>query len=338
MSQSRFDVLTIGNAIVDITAPIQPEFLDDEGMRKGIMHLVDEDRAADLYRKMPIEKYRTSGGSAANTAAGVASLGGRASFVGKVGDDELGDFFIEDLVAMGVHYATRRLMGRDATARSIILLTSDGERTMNTHLGACHQLSQDDVDEYDIGAATVTFMEGFLWDAPLAREVFLTAARYARKHGRLAAFSLSDPFCVSRHRKEFLALIRSGSVDILLANIHELLALYQTGDIREALRLLKEDVRLAAVTMGEEGAIAVRKGEEISVSAYPVSNVVDLTGAGDLFASGFLYGISTGMELSTAVRMGCLSASEVITHIGARPALNLQNYVRRATVAGMVEA
>jgi len=329
MTVASFDVLTIGNAIVDIIAPVAHGFLDDEGMCKGIMQLIDERRAKYLYRKMPRQKRQVSGGSAANTAAGVASLGGRAAFIGKVGADELGDFFADDLSAACVHYQTRRLRNAEATARSMILITPDGERTMNTYLGACHQLTVADIDERLIGVARITFLEGFLWDPPEAKKAFVTAAGYAHKHGRTVAFTLSDPFCVSRYRREFLELIRSGAVDILLANIHELLSLYQTGDLREAVRLVKEDVALAAITMGPDGAMVVRRSEEISISAYPVAEVVDVTGAGDLFASGFLLGIGTGMEPSRALRLGCSSASEVITHIGARPELRLENYVRR---------
>ncbi|MGI0524079.1 adenosine kinase [Rhizobium giardinii] len=329
MTKPRFDVLTIGNAIVDIIAPISPGFLEREGMQKGIMHLIDESRAESLYAKMPLQKQQISGGSAANTAAGVASLGGRAAFVGKVNDDVLGDFFANDLAAAGVHYQTQRLRNGEATARSMILITPDGERTMNTYLGACHQLTEADIDEHQIGAATITFMEGFLWDPPEAKKAFLKAAHYAHKHGRTVAFTLSDPFCVSRYRNEFLELIRSGTVDVLLANIHELLSLYQTGDLRDAVRQLKENVPLAAVTMGSDGAMAVRRNEEVSISAYPVAKVVDVTGAGDLFASGFLLGISTGLDPAKALRLGCSSASEVITHIGARPEANLEIYVKR---------
>ncbi|WP_426230649.1 adenosine kinase [Pararhizobium sp. DWP3-4] len=329
MTVTRYDVLTIGNAIVDIIAPVLPGFLDQEVIQKGVMHLIDEARAESLYRKMPIQKRQISGGSAANTAAGIASLGGNACFIGKVNDDALGDFFADDLTAAGVYYNTKRLANGEATARSMILVTPDGERTMNTYLGACHQLTEADIDEQDIAAASITFMEGFLWDPPKAKQAFLTAARAAHKHGKTVAFTLSDPFCVSRYRREFLELIRSGTVDILIANIHELLSLYQTGDLREAVRLLKNDVSLAAVTMGEDGAMAVCRNEEISMSAYPVDKVVDVTGAGDLFASGFLLGISNGLTPAKALRLGCSSASEVITHIGARPEANLATYVRQ---------
>jgi sugar/nucleoside kinase (ribokinase family) len=335
MTVTHFDVLTIGNAIVDIIAPVPSGFLDQEAMQKGVMHLIDEARAESLYRKMPLHKQQISGGSAANTAAGVASLGGRASFIGKVNDDVLGDFFADDLSAAGVHYNTRRLQEGEATARSMILVTPDGERTMNTHLGACHHLSEADIDEHHIAAASITFLEGFLWDPPKAKQAFLTAARFAHKYERTVAFTLSDPFCVARYRKEFLELIRSGTVDVLIANIHELLSLYQTGDLREAVRLLKNDVPLAAVTMGEDGAMAVCRNEEISISAYPVDEVVDVTGAGDLFASGFLLGISTGLPPVKALRLGCSSASEIITHIGARPEENLETYVKRQ---GLFEA
>ena len=323
MAETRFDVLTIGNAIVDVIAPIEDGFLAREGLTEGIMHLVDAERSAYLYDRMPADKRQISGGSAGNTAAGVASLGGRASFIGKVADDDLGDVFADDLKRLGVHYGVSRLSNGPATARSMILLSPDGERTMNTYLGACHQLTTSDIKEDEIGAATVTYMEGFLWDPTEAKKAFVTAAHYAHKHERAVSFTLSDPFCVNRYREEFLDLIRSKTVDIVFGNIEELKALYQ-ADFHGAVQAIAKDAEMAAITMGAEGAMVISDGEIITVPAYPVENVVDVTGAGDLFASGFLLAYARERDLRTALQAGCLAASEVISHIGARPVLDLQ--------------
>jgi len=324
LAENRFDVLTIGNAIVDVIAPIDPGFLEREGLSEGIMHLVDESRSIYLYDRMPSDKRQISGGSAANTAAGVASLGGRAAFVGKVADDPLGDVFADDLHRLGVHYGVSRLGSGPSTARSMILLSPDGERTMNTYLGACHQLTEADIREDEIGAASVTYMEGFLWDPVEAKKAFVRAANYAHRHERAAAFTLSDPFCVDRYRDEFLDLIRSRTIDYVFANINELRSLYQTDDLGEAVQQIAKDAELAAVTMGAEGAMVVYNGEITTVPAFPVDPVVDATGAGDLFAAGFLLAVARGQEREMALRAGCLAASEVISHIGARPVLDLQ--------------
>ncbi|SFZ85033.1 Sugar or nucleoside kinase, ribokinase family [Devosia enhydra] len=333
MPETRFDVLTIGNAIVDVIAPIDADFLAREGLSEGIMHLVDADRSAYLYARMPESKTQISGGSAANTAAGVASLGGRAAFIGKVADDELGDVFAADLEAIGVHYTTTRLIHGAATARSMILLSADGERTMNTYLGACHQLTEADIHEDEIGDAGLTYMEGYLWDPVEAKKAFVRAAHYAHKHERATSFTLSDPFCVHRFREEFLDLIRSQTIDYVLANVDELKALYQTQDLGTAVRGIAKDAELAAITMGADGAMVVANGEVISVPAYPVPDVVDVTGAGDLFASGFLLGLSRGQPLEMALKAGCLAASEVISHIGARPVADLRTLAEREGVA-----
>ena len=334
MTQTRFDVLTIGNAIVDIIAPVAPGFIEAEGMSEGIMHLIDTDRAEDLYGKMPLTRQQISGGSAANTAAGVASLGGRAAFVGKVADDVLGDVFEADLADIGVHYSTSRLKNGALTARSMIFLSEDGERTMNTYLGACHQLTEHDIVPDDIGGAAITYMEGFLWDPVEAKKAFVLAAHYAHKNERAAAFTLSDPFCVDRYRAEFLDLIRSKAIDYVFANVHELKSLYQTDDLGEAVREIAKDAELAAITMGADGAMVVFNGEVTSVPAFPVDKVVDATGAGDLFASGFLLGVARGQTLESALKTGCLAASEVISHIGARPQVALDGLVSRHGLAG----
>ncbi len=329
MTQTRFDVLTIGNAIVDIIAPVEPGFIVREGMTEGIMHLIDTDRAEDLYAKMPLGRQQISGGSAANTAAGVASLGGRAAFVGKVADDPLGDVFETDLNDTGVHYNTTRLKGGALTARSMIFVSPDGERTMNTYLGACHELTERDIDPDEIGGSAITYMEGFLWDPVEAKKAFVLAAHYAHKNERAAAFTLSDPFCVDRYRSEFLDLIRSKTIDYVFANVHELKSLYETDDLGEAVRQIAKDAEVAAITMGADGAMAVFNGEIVSVPAYPVDKVVDATGAGDLFASGFLLGLARGQNIESALKTGCLAASEVITHIGARPQLDLAELTQK---------
>ncbi|GLQ12262.1 adenosine kinase [Devosia yakushimensis] len=334
MSHTRFDVLTIGNAIVDIIAPVETGFIEREGMSEGIMHLIDTDRAEELYGKMPLTRQQISGGSAANTAAGVASLGGRAAFVGKVADDPLGDVFESDLDAIGVHYATSRLKNGALTARSMIFLSEDGERTMNTYLGACHQLTEADIRPDEIGGASITYMEGFLWDPVEAKKAFILAAHYAHKNERAAAFTLSDPFCVDRYRAEFLDLIRSKTIDYVFANVHELKSLYQTDDLGEAVREIAKDAELAAITMGADGAMAVYNGEITSVPAFPVDRVVDATGAGDLFASGFLLGMARGQTMESALKTGCLAASEVISHIGARPQVELTELAERHGLAG----
>jgi sugar/nucleoside kinase (ribokinase family) len=334
MTQTRFDVLTIGNAIVDIIAPVEAGFIEREGMKEGIMHLIDTDRAEDLYAKMPLGRQQISGGSAANTAAGVASLGGRAAFVGKVADDPLGDVFEADLDAIGVHYNTSRLKNGALTARSMIFLSEDGERTMNTYLGACHELTERDISPDEIGAASITYMEGFLWDPVEAKKAFVLAAHYAHKNERAAAFTLSDPFCVDRYRAEFLDLIRSKTIDYVFANVHELKSLYQTDDLGEAVREIAKDAELAAITMGADGAMAVYNGEVTSVPAFPIDKVVDATGAGDLFASGFLLGMARGQTLESALKTGCLAAHEVISHIGARPQLDLEDLSRQHGLAG----
>ena len=334
MTQTRFDVLTIGNAIVDIIAPVEPGFIEREGMKEGIMHLIDTDRAEDLYGKMPATRQQISGGSAANTAAGIASLGGRAAFVGKVADDPLGDVFEADLNDIGVYYNTSRLKNGALTARSMIFLSEDGERTMNTYLGACHQLTEADIRPDEIGGAAITFMEGFLWDPLEAKKAFVLAAHYAHKHERAAALTLSDPFCVDRFRAEFLDLIRSKTIDYVFANVHELKSLYQTDDLGEAVREIAKDAELAAITMGADGAMAVFNGEVTSVPAFPIDRVVDATGAGDLFASGFLLGLARNQTMESALKTGCLAAHEVISHIGARPQLDLEDLSKAHGLAG----
>ena len=323
MPAPRYDVLGIGNAIVDVIARAEDDFLVAQGMHKGAMTLIDEARAAAIYDAMG-PATESSGGSAANTIVGVASFGARAAFVGKVKDDELGRTFIHDIRSARVAFDVKPASKGPSTARSYIMVTPDGERTMNTYLGAAQHLSPDDIDEAAVASAAVTYLEGYLWDPPLAKEAFVKAAAVAHKHERQVALTLSDAFCVDRYRAEFLDIIKRGIVDILFANEHELHSLYQTADFDTGLRALQQDARLAVVTRSAKGCVVV-SGEGLeAVNAVPVEQVVDVTGAGDLFAAGFLVGLARGKDHRTAARLGALAAAEVIQHIGARPAVSLK--------------
>jgi sugar/nucleoside kinase (ribokinase family) len=329
MPDPKYDVLGIGNAIVDIIARTEEDFLVREGLSKGAMRLIDAAEADRLYDHMG-PAIEASGGSAGNTVAGVASLGGKAAFIGKVADDIFGKLYRHDMKATGIHFATPPLSDGAPTARSMILLTPDGERTMNTYLGACQALAPADIDPDTVEAAYVTYFEGYLWDPPEAKDAFRRAARIAHKAGRKVSLTLSDAFCVDRYRDEFLGLIRDGTIDILLANDSELRSLYETASLEAAVAALKEDCRLAAVTVGADGAIIVAPEGIDKVPATPVETVVDTTGAGDLFASGFLFGIARTLSAVEAARLGTLAAAEVISHIGPRPATSLADLARQA--------
>ena len=323
MTAPRYDVLGIGNAIVDVIARAEDDFLVAHGMHKGTMALIDEARAQAIYDAMG-PAVESSGGSAANTIVGVASFGGRAAFVGKVKDDELGRAFAHDIRAARVSFDTPPASDGPATARCYIMVTPDGERTMNTFLGAAQDLHPNDIDEATIAAAAIVYLEGYLWDPPHAKEAFVKAAAIAHKAGRRVALTLSDSFCVDRYRAEFLELIRKGTVDIVFANEHELRSLYQTADFDTAVKQLRADARLAVVTRSEKGCVVVSRDAVEAVQAMPIDQVADATGAGDLFAAGFLVGHSHGKDHRTAARLGALAAAEVIQHIGARPAVTLK--------------
>jgi sugar/nucleoside kinase (ribokinase family) len=322
MTQQKYDVLGIGNAIVDVIARAEDDFLLRHGMVKGGMTLIDEARAEAIYDAMG-PTVEISGGSAANTIAGVASLGAQAAFIGKVKDDTLGHAFGHDIRASGVSFTTSPAQEGPATARCYILVTPDGERTMNTYLGAAQDLHPRDVDPEVVGAAAITYLEGYLWDPANAKEAFRKAAEIAHAAERMVALTLSDAFCVDRWRHEFLDLARAGTVDLLFANEAELKSLYQTGDFDSAVSALREDTRLAVVTRSEKGCIVVAREETFAVPAFPVDRVVDTTGAGDLFAAGFLAGVARGTDLAAAARLGALAAAEVIQHLGARPERSL---------------
>jgi adenosine kinase len=332
MAEPEFDVLTIGNAIVDVLAHTEEDFLVREGLVKGSMRLIDGAEAERLYGHMGPAQL-ISGGCAGNTAAGVASFGGRAAFIGKVADDELGRFYRHDMRALGIHFPTAPLTEGKPTARSMILITPDGERTMNTNLAACQELSPADIDRKTVEAAAVTYLEGYLWDPPKAKEAFRVAASTAHQAGRKVAITLSDSFCVDRFRDEFLELMQEKSLDIVFANRHEVLSLYQTSDFETAVASLAKDIPLAVVTMSEEGSLAVADGARIRIPAAKIERVVDLTGAGDLYAAGFLFGLARGFPHDVCGRLGSLAAGEVISHVGARPNGSLAQLARQAGLA-----
>ncbi len=323
MSSQGFDVLGIGNAIVDVIARAEDDFLARHEMRKGGMALIDEARAGAIYDAMG-PAIEISGGSAANTIAGVASLGGRAAFIGKVKDDVLGKAFQHDIRAAGVTFATPPATEGASTARSYILVSPDGERTMNTYLGAAQNLHPDDIDVQAVASAAITYLEGYLWDPRDAKDAFLKAARIAHEADRLVALTLSDAFCVDRYRDEFLDLVRSRQVDLLFANEAELRSLYQTEDFDTAVAAVRKDAKLAVVTRSEKGCIVVAREKTEAVHAFPVERVVDTTGAGDLFAAGFLFGLARGADHADAARLGAMAAAEVIQHLGARPETSLK--------------
>ena len=323
MTARRYDVLALGNAIVDVITRSEEDFLSHHALVKGAMTLIDEPRAESLYQAMGPGTVM-SGGSAANTVAGLASFGGKAAFIGKVRNDELGRLYRHDLTALGVAFGTADAASGPTTARCLIAVTPDGERTMSTYLGACQGLSVADVDAATVEAAQVVYLEGYLWDPPAAKEAFRKASEIAHKAGGRVALTLSDSFCVDRYRDEFLGLIRTKQVDLLFANESELKSLYQVSDFDTAVQALRADNIMAAVTRSELGAIAVSADGTVAEPVFPVETVVDTTGAGDLFAAGFLFGLTSGKSDRDCLRLGALAASEIISHVGARPAASLK--------------
>ena len=318
---ARYDILGIGNAIVDVVAPAEEAFLSRHDMHKGAMKLIDAAAADALYAAMPAGQ-ESSGGSAANTCAVAAGLGARVAYIGKVADDQLGGVFRHDINAVGVTFPTAPLSGGAPTARCLILVTPDGQRTMNTFLGACVTLGEADVDPALVAASSVTYLEGYLFDPPRAQAAFRKAASVAHAAGRRVALSLSDPFCVNRHRAAFLDLV-ANHVDILFANEAEITALYERNTFEEAARAARGDVALAVLTRSEAGSVILRGEQTIEVAAEAV-RVVDTTGAGDAYAAGFLAGLTSGKGLALCGRMGSIAAAEVIGHHGARPEADLR--------------
>lgn len=331
MAAPTIDVVGIGNAIVDVLAQADESFITAEKLAKGTMALIDEDRARTLYERMG-SGLEASGGSAANTIAGIASLGGKAAYIGKVADDLLGKVFAHDLRATGVRYETAPLQGGPATARCLILVTPDAQRTMNTFLGASVEFQAGDIDRNLVEAAQVTYLEGYLFDRPLAKAAFRQAGEIAHKAGRKVSLTLSDPFCVDRHRADFRDLIR-GHVDILFANEAEICSLYETKDFAKAADAVRGEAEIAVLTRSEKGATVITAKDQVTVPAAPVARVVDTTGAGDLFASGFLYGYTRGKDLAHCARLGALCAAEIISHFGARPEVKLKDLAAKAGLA-----
>ncbi len=327
MSEKSYDVCGIGNAIVDVLAAAKDAFLDEQNLSKGTMSLVDGPRAEALYRVMGPGR-EVSGGSAANSMVGLAALEGNAAFIGKVRNDQLGGIFAHDIRAAGVDFPTRPAEDGPPTARCLILVTPDGQRTMNTYLGACVGLGSSDIDAETVEASKVTYLEGYLFDPPAAKEAFYKATEIAHAAGRKTALTLSDPFCVERHRDDFRALIE-GHIDLLFANEQEIKSLAETDDLATALTSLDGKLDLAVITRSEKGALILAGKERVEVAAHPVHRVVDTTGAGDLFAAGFLAGYTKGKPLLDCGRLGALAASEIISHFGARPEVDLSEMARR---------
>jgi sugar/nucleoside kinase (ribokinase family) len=323
MPTARLDVLTIGNAIVDVIADASDDFLEAEGLTKGSMRLIDAEEAERLYAHMAPAR-EVSGGCAGNTAAGIAALGGRAAFVGQVAEDQLGTFYRHDLSAAGVEFTTPTGDVGVPTARSMILVTPDGHRTMNTFLGAAQHLPASALDEAQIRDAAAIYLEGYLWDPETPRYAMIRAIEVARSAGRKVAFSLSDTFCIERHRDGFNALIDGGKIDILFANQAEIEMLAGVPHLDSAIEAVRGKVETLVVTRGEHGALATRGDERADVPAEPVREVVDTTGAGDLFAAGFLFGYVRGKSLEDSLRLGAIAAAEVIQHYGARPEADLR--------------
>ena len=321
MSDPRFDILGIGNAIVDVVAPAGDDFLSRHDMRKGGMALISAAEAEALYAAMP-PGQESSGGSAANTCAVAAGLGARVGFLGKVAGDQLGGVFRHDITSAGVHFPTAALQGGAPTARCLIVVTPDGQRTMNTYLGACVSFGGADLDEDAVAGSAVTYLEGYLFDPPLAQAAFQRATEVAHRAGRLVALSLSDAFCVDRHRTAFQALVRDG-VDILFANEAELCSLYEENEFDAAAARAGRDVALAVLTRGEAGSLVLRGAERVEVQAAPVQ-VVDTTGAGDAYAAGFLAAHAAGRSLPACGRLGSLAAAAAISDYGARPRVDLR--------------
>ncbi len=325
MTEIRYDVVAIGNAIVDIIGRCDDAFLERHGAPKGHMRLVDADTSAALYAAMG-PAVEISGGSAANTMVGLASFGARAAFIGRIASDDFGRIFRHDIKAAGVVFDSEPVAGRAPTSRSMILVTPDGERTMNTFLGISTELDQGEVRADMIAQSAIVYLEGYLFDRPEAKAAFRQAASIAKKAGRRVALTLSDGFCVDRHRDEFLDLIRS-DVDILFANEDEITSLYQLP-FDEAAARTAADTSLAALTRSAKGSLILADGKSINVPVDPVAKVVDTTGAGDLYAAGFLYGVTQGMPMEVAGRLGSIAAAEIIGHIGARPEVRLDKLAR----------
>ena len=328
MTAATYDVLGIGNAIFDILVRTEDGFLAQQGMTKGAMTLIDEARAAAIYAAMG-PATEISGGSAANTIVGLADFGARAVYVGKVKDDQIGRMYSHDIRAAKVTFTTPAANDGPATGCSYILVTPDGERTMNTYLGAAQNLGPADIDPAQVAASAITYLEGYLWDPPEAKAAFVKAAEIAHGAGRSVALTLSDAFCVGRYREEFIDLMRKSTVDLVFANEAELTSLYPGADFDAALAQVRKDAKIAVVTRSEKGCVVATRDHVTAVPAFPVASVIDTTGAGDLFAAGFLFGLVRGTSHEVAGQLGALAAAEIIQHIGARPQTSLKELAKK---------
>ncbi|MEM7617841.1 MAG: adenosine kinase [Pseudomonadota bacterium] len=335
MNETEYGLITIGNAMVDVLSRTNEEYIAQQdaefGMKKGSMNLVDADRALSLYGEMS-DATKMSGGSAGNTMACFASFGGKGAYIGKVADDSLGNVFVNSLRDIGVDYTTEPLTDWPSTGRCMILVTPDGERTMNTYLGAAVELTPNDIDEDFIAKAKVTYLEGYLYDPPQAMEAFIKAARAAHAAERMVSLTLSDKFCVDRHRQAFRDLV-SYHVDILFANEDELIALYEVDTLEEALDKVKDDCAISATTRSDKGSIIINSGRRTDIDAFPVQELVDTTGAGDAYAAGFLYAFTEGMSMEECGRYGSIAASEIIGQMGPRPSIELSSLVNKEEAA-----
>ena len=321
MSEKTLDVVVIGNAIVDVICHTEDDFLDAHGMVKGSMQLIDDDKAHKIYADMP-PAVESSGGSGANTAAGIASFGGKVAFIGKVAADQLGEVFVHDLRATGVQYDAPSVDDGHATARCLILVSPDAERTMNTFLGVSSLINPDDVDVALVQSAQVVYCEGYLWDLPDAKAAMVKGMEAAKAAGGRVAFTLSDSFCVDRHRAEFVELAEH-RIDILFANEDEICSLYETDSFDEAAARVAGHCEIACLTRSAQGSVIITADGQLNVAAAPVDAVVDTTGAGDLYAAGFLYAFTNGLGLEAGGRLASIAAAECISHLGARPEVSL---------------
>ncbi|HVE46486.1 MAG TPA: adenosine kinase [Acidimicrobiales bacterium] len=322
MPGDALDVTAVGHAIVDVIAPATEEDLELHGLVKGSMILVDADQVEATYAAMG-PAVESSGGSAANTVAGVASFGGAAAFVGKVRDDQLGRVFTHDIRSIGVEFSTPPATEGEATALCLVMVTTDAQRTMTTYLGAARRLAAEDIDRDLVTRSQITYLEGYLWDPPDAISALVQAMAWAHDAGQRVAFTLSDPFCVDRHRQEFLGLLAAGSIDVLFANEVEALSLFDVTSLDEVLSAARGTCEIVAITRGPAGSVVVADGDVVEVPAEPVDEVVDTTGAGDLYAAGFLFGLTHAADLEMCARLGSVAAAEVISHVGARPQTSL---------------
>lgn len=339
MSEPKFGVVAVGNALVDVLSQVPDTFIPAQNeklagkhqMEKNSMALIFDPEVTDtLYNAMPGERVQSSGGSAGNTMAGFASFGGQGGFIAKVADDELGQVFKDDLINQGIKFDTTPLTGGLGTGRCMIFVTPDGHRTMNTFLGASTELTADDLDQDMIASSLVTYLEGYLFDKDTAKHAFIRAAEIAHENGHRVSLTLSDPFCVDRHRDDFQKLVES-HIDILFANEDEIKSLYQQDSFEDAVNMISKHVEIAAVTRSEKGALIISGDQRIEISAVPVAKVVDTTGAGDQFAAGFLYGFAEGLDLETCGKLGAIAAAEVISHMGPRPQVSYADLAKDVT-------